>query len=93
MTIFEFTDNIGAGMDKALGENLLKILKKQGMHFKLRTQVTDLKEKDGLKILHSNDPTGNHKGTETHEFDAVLVSVGRRPYTENLNLNVIIKFL
>ncbi len=64
----------------------MKFLKKQGLDFKLSHKVTSTKAgKDGVDVtMESSD---NKKVTE--KYDVVLMSIGRKPNTEGLNLEAI----
>ena len=81
--VIEFLDHITPGMDKEISNEFMKILKKQGLNFHLETKVEKIsKSKNGVLI-----ETSNKKGKKTKlESDVVLISVGRKPYTKNLNL-------
>ncbi len=83
VTVIEFMDKIIPGMDGALSKELQKVLKKQGMKFELSTAVSAVERNgDSVKVTAKNK-----KGEEvTFEGDYVLVSVGRRPYTDGLAL-------
>ena len=83
VTVIEFMDKIIPGMDGALSKELQKVLKKQGMKFELSTGVSAVERNgDSVKITAKNK-----KGEEvTFDADYVLVSVGRKPYTEGLGL-------
>lgn len=87
--VVEFMDSIIAGMDRSLGKELQKVLKKEGMKFNLSHKVKEV-TRDGDKVIVKAD---DKKGKEVvFEGDYCLVSVGRKPYTENLGLeNVGIK--
>ncbi|WP_374370207.1 dihydrolipoyl dehydrogenase [Dongia sp.] len=84
VTVIEFLDRIVPAMDGELGGMFQKILTKQGMEFRLGQKVTAAKSK-GAKIDLTVEPA---KGgaAETVSADVVLVSIGRRPYTEGLGL-------
>ncbi|CAG8600237.1 2211_t:CDS:2 [Funneliformis caledonium] len=84
VTVVEFLDAIGAGMDGELAKSFSKILQKQGLKFKLNTKVIDATKKDNKVYVNVEPAKGGNK--ETLEADVVLVSIGRRPYTENLGL-------
>lgn len=87
VTAVEFLGNIGgAGIDLDIAKNFQRSLKKQGMNFKLNTKVTSVeKQADGSVVVNVEDVK---KGkTSAIEADVVLVSVGRRPYLENLGLD------
>ena len=83
VTVIEFMDKIIPGMDGALSKELQKVLKKQGMKFELSTAVSAVERNgDSVKVTAKNK-----KGEEvTFEGDYVLVSVGRKPYTDGLAL-------
>tara|TARA_B100001741_G_scaffold214666_1_gene177827 strand:- start:3142 stop:4542 length:1401 start_codon:yes stop_codon:yes gene_type:complete len=84
--VVEFLDHITPGMDKEISNEFQKILKKQGINFNLNTKVESiLKNKSGI-IVNTSDNKGNNK---KFECDVVLVSVGRKPNTSNLNLDKI----
>jgi dihydrolipoamide dehydrogenase len=62
----------------------MKILTKQGFKFKLNSKVTSVSNKDNLvEVTFTNNKTSKE---EKVLADKVLVSVGRKPYTEGLNL-------
>jgi dihydrolipoamide dehydrogenase len=83
VTVYEFMDAIGAGMDKDLAPAFQKILTKQGMKFKLGTKVMGATV-NGSTVTLNSEPVKGGAG-ESAEYDTVLVAVGRRPYTEGLN--------
>jgi len=77
VTIIEFLDNIIPEMDKDISNELLKILKKQGIIFKLNskvTAVTSIKNKPVVNFTESKSSK-----SEKIECDNVLVAVGRKP--------------
>lgn len=83
VTVIEFANSIIPTMDKALGKELQKILKKEGFKFNLQHAVQKVENK-GKKVIVT---AKNKKDEEvTFEGDYCLVSVGRKPYTEGLNL-------
>ncbi len=84
VTVIEFLDKILPPMDNEISKNMQRILKKQGMTFKLGTKVTAAKS-TAKKVTLTMEPS---KGgdAETADFDAVLVAIGRRPHTEGLGL-------
>ncbi len=76
VTVIEFLDHIIPGMDKDISNELLKILKKQGIDFKLDTKVTDVKTiKNKAVVDFTNNKT---KKKERIESDKVLIAVGRK---------------
>jgi dihydrolipoamide dehydrogenase len=91
VTVVEYTGRIAAGADSDVAKEFQKILKKQGLEFKLNTKVLSatVKPGGGAEVV-IEDAQGGNKQTLTS--DIVLVSVGRRPYTDDLGLeNVGIK--
>ncbi len=85
VTVIEFLDFITPGMDREISNEFQKILMKQGIKFKMGSKVESIQDK-GLGVLINYTDTKNSKN-ETLEADKVLVSVGRKPYTEGLNLS------
>ena len=84
VTVVEFLDRITPGMDSEIAKTFQRVLKKQGMSFKLGTKVTAAKPgKDGVKATLEPAKGGE---SETLDVDVVLVAIGRRPYTEGLGL-------
>ena len=86
VTVVEFLDRVTPGMDGEVSKEFEKTLKKQGMVFKLGTKVTGV-DSSGEQVKVTVEPA---KGgaAETIECDAVLVAIGRRPYTEGLGLEI-----
>ena len=82
VTVVEFMDSLLPSMDESLGPGIQRSLRKINFKFNLGTRVTSIEdggdsvtvkaEKNGKEI----DLTG----------DYALVSIGRRPYTEGLNI-------
>ncbi|KAI9313392.1 dihydrolipoyl dehydrogenase [Dichotomocladium elegans] len=84
VTVVEYLDAIGAGMDPELAKNFHKILSKQGLKFKMGTKVNNAEVVgDKVKVDIEAAKGGN---AETIEADVCLVSIGRKPYTEGLGL-------
>jgi len=76
VTVIEFFDHIIPGMDRDVSNEFLKILKKQGINFKLDSKVTQVKI---IKNKAFVDFTNNKsKKKERLECDKVLVAVGRK---------------
>jgi dihydrolipoamide dehydrogenase len=84
VTVIEFLDQILPGMDGEVRREAARIFKKQGFDIRTSTKVTGA-EKKGEGVLLTVEPA---KGGEaqTIEADVVLVSIGRRPNTDGLNL-------
>ena len=84
VTVIEYLDRITPGMDGEVAKAFQKILEKQGMTFRLGTKVTGA-ETLKTKVKLSVEPAAGGDA-ETIECDTVLVSIGRRPYTDQLGL-------
>ncbi len=87
VTVIEYLDHITPGMDREISNEFKKILTKQGIKFKLGSKVNSIKN-TGTNVLINYTDIKN-SSDETLEVDKVLVSVGRKPYTEGLNLTKI----
>jgi dihydrolipoamide dehydrogenase len=87
VTVIEYLDFITPGMDREVSNEFQKILTKQGIKFKLNNKVTAALNVGDKVIVDFTD----NKTTEKTRFecDKVLVAVGRKPYTEGLNLSKI----
>jgi dihydrolipoamide dehydrogenase len=87
VTVVEYLDFITPGMDREVSNEFQKILTKQGIQFKLNNKVTAVTNKKNKVVVdYTNNTTA---ARERKECDKVLVSVGRKPYTEGLNLSKI----
>ncbi|MDC0437501.1 dihydrolipoyl dehydrogenase [Pelagibacteraceae bacterium] len=85
VTVVEYLDFITPGMDREVSNEFQKILTKQGIKFKLNNKVTSVANtKNKVVVNYTNNATA---ARESVECDKVLVSVGRKPYTEGLNLS------
>lgn len=81
--VIEFMDTIIPNMDRALGKELEKTLKKTGFEFYYKHKVVSAVVKSKKVIVSAE----NEKGEVVNfEGDYCLVSVGRKPYTEGLEL-------
>ena len=81
--VIEYADRITPIMDSSLSRELMKVMKKQGVKFYLSHQVSSVKRKGKMVEVKAKDK----KDSEVvFEGDYCLVSVGRKPFTENLNL-------
>ena len=84
VTVIEYLDFITPGMDKEISNEFQKILTKQGIKFKLKSKVESVRSNgNSVSIKYTNVKDSKE---EIVEVDKVLVSVGRKPYTEGLNL-------
>ncbi len=84
VTVIEYLENITPNMDREISIEFKKILIKQGIKFKMGSKVNFV-QNEGSGVLINYTDIKNSK-EETLKFDKVLVSVGRKPYTEGLNV-------
>ncbi|MDB2515044.1 dihydrolipoyl dehydrogenase [Candidatus Pelagibacter bacterium] len=84
--VVEFLENITPGMDREVSSEFMKILKKQGIHFHMQTKVEEIKKSSKGATVSTSDKDGKKIN---FDCDIVLVSVGRKPNTDNLNLESI----
>jgi dihydrolipoamide dehydrogenase len=84
VTVVEVLDHIVPNMDRELGMTLQRVLARSGIEFKLATKVAGLRTAgEGLTL--DLETTQQQSLTA----DVILVSVGRRPYTEGLGLEAV----
>jgi dihydrolipoamide dehydrogenase len=82
VSVVEFMDGIIPTMDKTMGKELQKSLKKLGFEFYLKHKVTGVERKGkDVTVKAENDK----KEIVSIKGDYVLVSIGRKPYTDGLN--------
>lgn len=81
VTVVEMMDKIAGPMDREISEILLKNYQKKGITFNLGSRVTEVKA--GMVIYE--------KDGKSYEVpcDKVLLSIGRRAFTEGLGLETI----
>ena len=70
-------------MDKEISSEFMKILKKQGMKFNMQNKVETIQKNNSGAVVSTIDKDGNKNN---FECDVVLISVGRKPNTNGLNL-------
>ena len=84
VTVIEYLDAVGAGMDAEVATAFQRGLTKQGMTFRMGTKVTGAKvDETGVELTVEPAAGG---AAETVRGDVVLVAIGRRPYTDGLGL-------
>lgn len=81
VVFLEFLDRICPAFDLAISTALQKILTAQGMQFHLSHKVKSAKVGNQVSVM-AEGPSGDIEFTG----DAVLVAVGRRPFSEGLGL-------
>ncbi len=87
VTVVEFLDRITPGMDVEIGTALQRTLTKQGLTFRLGMKVVEAK-RTGKEIVLTLEPAAGGAREEV-TADAVLVSIGRRPYSDGLGLEAV----
>ena len=85
VTVVEYLDRIGGALDAELAKQFQRILEKQGIEFKLGMKVVEADARGKTVGLSIEPAKGGAK--ETLAADIVLVSIGRRPYTQGLGLD------
>ena len=84
--VVEFLDHITPGMDKEISSEFMKILKKQGIKFNMQNKVETIQKNNNGAVVSTVDKDGNKNN---FECDVVLISVGRKPNTDGLNLDAV----
>ena len=84
VSVVEFMDNIIPTMDRTLGKELQKSLKKIGFEFYLGHKVSAVSTTDKEVTITADTPKGDKLELKG---DYCLVSIGRKPYTEGLGLD------
>lgn len=87
VTVVEFLDSLIPTMDGTMGKELQKATKKLGMEFLLGHKVTSVAN-TGSEVVLTAEPKGGGAAVEI-KGDYCLVSIGRRPYTDELGLEKI----
>jgi dihydrolipoamide dehydrogenase len=87
VTVIEYLDYITPGMDREISNEFQKILSKQGIKFKMGSKVDSVEDQNKSVLISYTNVKDSKK--EVLQVDKVLVSVGRKPYTEGLNLSKI----
>jgi len=87
VTVVEFLDRIVPTMDGEVARTFQRILAKQGLKFWLGTKVTAARAgNDGVTLTLEPAKGG---AAEELKADVVLVSIGRRPFSEGLGLDAV----
>jgi dihydrolipoamide dehydrogenase len=85
VTVVEFLDRITPGMDAEISKTLQRTLAKSGIKFQLGTKVVAARKGNEGVTLTLEPAAGGDKSEL--KADIVLVSIGRRPFTEGLGLD------
>lgn len=87
VTFVEFASSMIPTMDSSMGKELQKVLKKQlGTKFHFNTKVSLIENKGEEVVVTAEDAKGEKVSITA---DYCLVAIGRRPYTDNLNLEAV----
>jgi dihydrolipoamide dehydrogenase len=88
VTVVEFLDRILPGLDSEGARQVQRALQKQGIEFRLGTKVTAVETRGDGSLTARLEPA---RGGEQMvvDADAVLVAVGRKPFTDGLGLDVV----
>ncbi len=86
VSIIEYQDRIIASMDSGLSKELHKVLKKQKIEFFLSHKVSSIDKNGKSVVVQATDKNNNNVSLEG---DYCLISIGRRAYTEGLNLKAV----
>jgi dihydrolipoamide dehydrogenase len=85
VTAVEFLGHVGGmGIDMEVSKSVQRILKKQGLEFKLNTKVVNAVKKDS-EIQVTIEPAKGGSQQQL-ECDTLLVCIGRKPYTSDIGL-------
>ena len=84
VSVIEYSNKITPFMDGAISKELLRIFKKQKIKFYLSHKVISVKSENNSVSVTAEDSNGTNV---SFEGDYCLVSVGRKPYTDGLNLD------
>src|SRR5690606_6010691 len=84
VTVIEYLDKLLGGMDGDVSKQFQRMMQKQGMDIRTGAKVTSVeKTSSGAKVTYEPVKGGE---PQTVEADVVLISTGRRPYTDGLGL-------
>lgn len=87
VTVIEYLATIGAGLDDDVARVFRKNLETQGITFKTNTSVIAAKPSANAVTLSLHDR--ETEKTAHASFSQVLVSIGRTPHTDKLNLEAV----
>ncbi|RKO99096.1 hypothetical protein CXG81DRAFT_20788 [Caulochytrium protostelioides] len=84
VTVVEYLDAVGAGMDVDMAKAFQRTLAKQGFKFKLGTKLLTCEKKDDKVVVEVENVKSGKK--ETLTFDVALLSIGRAPVSKDIGL-------
>ncbi len=85
VTVIENLPFITPGMDREISNEFQKILMKKGIKFQLNSKVLSIEDQDSKVKIEYQSNDNNKK--ESIFAEKTLIAIGRKPYTEGLNLN------
>ncbi len=80
--VVEFLDRIVPGVDGEVARQFERLLTRQGIKFKLASKVVGVERTDSVLNIAVEPAAGGAR--ENFEAEAMLVAIGRRPYTDGL---------
>ncbi len=83
VTVIEYLDQITPGQDAEVQKTFQRMLKKQGLDFVMGAAVQGVDKGDRLTVRYK---LRKDDSEQTTDADVVLVSTGRRPFTDGLGL-------
>ncbi|MCY3998545.1 MAG: dihydrolipoyl dehydrogenase [Flavobacteriaceae bacterium] len=83
VSVIEYEDRIIASMDIDMSKELARVFKKEGIKFYVSHRVTGVEREKDIVTVQAQNQKGE---TISFQGDYCLISVGRKPYTENLGL-------
>lgn len=82
VTVLEFLDQLVSGVDSEIAKELNRSARRRRISVKTSAEVKEIKKKDtGYEVIYQQKGKEKSAGAEK-----VLMAVGRRPYSEGLNL-------
>lgn len=85
VTVLETADGIAKREDKDVAEVIRKVLENKGVSFVTNSEVKSFRDKEENVVVSYLNKVSNE--LKEIEADAVLVAIGRRPNTDELNLS------
>jgi dihydrolipoamide dehydrogenase len=82
--VIEYLDRIIPGFDKDCARELQRSMKKMGVTFNLKHEVTEVKATTRTVTVKARSRKNDEE--KTFKGDYCLVAIGRKPYTEGLGL-------
>jgi len=82
VTVIEMLPKIATSLDGQVGRKLQRVLKRQGLNFRMQTKVAAAKVSNNSVRVD----LATKKGNESLACDRLLISVGRRPRTRGLGI-------